>query len=101
MMHPKPTRAKPDPAYLAEVRRLPCAICRTTVGVEAHHPAQGRYSQRRAPDRDAIPLCRADHDARHRHPAEWLARHGPEARLTAQTRETIAKLRAEMIGGRS
>lgn len=55
-----------DPEYLARVHELPCCICQRTGLTQvdptrAHHPIMGRYSQRKAQDADAIPLCDSHH----------------------------------------
>ena len=62
----KPAQPERDPDYLARVHELPCCICQrmglTQVDpTRAHHPIMGRYSQRKASDRDAIPLCDSHH----------------------------------------
>ncbi len=56
-----PNRAGSDPAHLAWVRRQPCAVCGTTRNVEAHHPRLGNGMSRKAPDREAFPLCFLHH----------------------------------------
>lgn len=99
MMHPKPARPERDPAYLALVRDLNCACCGGWP-VEVHHPISGRYSQRKAPDRDAIPLCRIHHQMRHDHPDLWTSIYGPEDALIEPTRAAVERLRANTIGGR-
>lgn len=96
---PKPTRAKADPAYLALVRQVACVCCGRFPS-EAHHPISGRYSQRKAPDRDAIALCGDHHRYRHAEPASFRALFGPEERLTAMTRAAVARIKANTIGGR-
>lgn len=97
--HPKPARGRRDPAYLAEVRQLPCVICRR-YPCDPHHPISGRFSQSRVSDRYAYPLCRECHDERHAHPARWKAMYGPEERFIEPTRKAVQQLRAEKIGGR-
>ena len=63
---PKPEPPERDPEYLARVHELPCCICQRTGLTQvdptrAHHPIMGRFSQRRAHDLDAIPLCDSHH----------------------------------------
>jgi len=53
----KPVRSS---AYLAFVRRQPCAVCEKRFGVEACHTGPHGISQK-APDTSAIPLCRFHH----------------------------------------
>ena len=78
-----------DPAHLDRVRALPCCICDAwglaqTTPTEAHHVVHGRYSQRRTPDRMAIPLCAAHHRGDrgviglHSNPAAWKQLYGSD-----------------------
>jgi hypothetical protein len=59
----KPKRAKPNPAYLAKVRELPCIIC-TSFGLpqnsptQAHHVIHQRGSFRKVPDEMSDPPVR-------------------------------------------
>jgi hypothetical protein len=51
-----------SPEHLANIRRLPCALCGSTYNVEAHHLKSGPARRERgiglkATDRYAIPLC--------------------------------------------
>ena len=86
----KQPKAKPDPAYLARVRELPCCICDAYgepqyTPTTAHHPIHGRFSQRKVPDGMAIPLC-ADHHqnggngkvALHSEPTKWKRLYGED-----------------------
>ena len=57
----KPKRAKPNPAYLAKVRELPCIICQSfglpqNSPTQAHHVIHQRGSFRKVPDEMSIPL---------------------------------------------
>jgi hypothetical protein len=99
MAFPKPERAKPDPAYLAQVRQLPCVCCQRFPS-EAHHPISGRFSQRKAPDRDAIPLCNRCHRLRHSHPEMWERAYGDDRAYSEPTREAVRKIKRETRGGR-
>ena len=76
-----------DPAHLERVRGLPCCICDAWgmaqhTPTEAHHVIHGRHSQRRTPDRMAIPLCHYHHQGGagivgvHSSPAAWKALFG-------------------------
>ena len=97
----KQPKAKPDPAYLALVRTLPCVIglhfgepCRGPI--EAHHTICERYGQRKTPDRDAIPLCVLHHrggDGIHGQKATWIARFGPDTAFIDATRDKITSMR--------
>lgn len=84
----KRPRAKPDPAYLEEVSRLPCVVCMRSP-CEAHHPIHDRFSARKADDRDAIPLCPDCHRELHANKRSWREMHGPDYGYSEQTRRTI------------
>ena len=99
LKEPKP---KPDPAYLAKVRQLPCCICEAwgmaqTSETHAHHPIHDRYGTRKAPDRFAIPLCEAHHQglrdkgktAIHRSPKVWRTLFGPDHAWIAPTQDKL------------
>lgn len=68
-------------SHMARVAALPCVICGARP-VEVHHVICGRYSQRRAPDTQTIPLCVAHHrigpEAIHTDKAAWVAANGPD-----------------------
>ena len=52
------------PTHLAWLRTLPCCNCGSdlsTMHREAHHLIAGRYSQRKRPDTEAVPLCSVCH----------------------------------------
>lgn len=102
----KPPKAKPDPAYLAQVRLLPCCICEAFDGIgvfpsDAHHPICGRYSQAKVPDRMAIPLCHRHHlgpDGIHASKDAWMARYGPDTDYIAGTQDRILGDNWQSIG---
>lgn len=51
-----------DPAHLAWLREQACCVCGTTRNVEAHHPRlPGTGMARKAPDREAFPMCHLHH----------------------------------------
>lgn len=52
----KAERPAKDPAHMARVATLACVCCGARP-VEVHHCISGRYSQRKASDRETIPLC--------------------------------------------
>lgn len=95
---PRKPRLGDDPAYLAAVRALPCCICAgwgisQTTPTEAHHAICGRYSQHKAPDRMAIPLCRDHHTGPqgiHTQRAQWIASYGPDTNYIAATQDRVA-----------
>ena len=102
-MGQKAAKAKPDPAYLAAVRALPCCVCAAYGEMQhtpttAHHPIHGRFSQRKVPDRMAIPLC-ADHHqlggngktALHAEPSKWKRLYGEDHEFIAATQDRILK----------
>lgn len=97
---PKPTRAKADPAYLALVRQLPCAVCWTDVDVIPHHAIDGRHSQARADDRNAIPLCPRCHRFRHDEPLRFRLTIASDGELVIRTRAAVERLICATIGGR-
>lgn len=100
----KEPKAKPDPAYLAAVRELPCVICHAfgepqLSPTSAHHCIHGRFSQRKAPDRAAIPLCEGHHQglrdksktAVHAEPTKWKRLYGEDTEYIAVTQDRILK----------
>jgi len=87
----KEPKAKPDPAYLARVRELPCIICMEfgepqLSPTTAHHPIHDRHGTRKRPDSTAIPLCHGHHQgdfdtsklAVHREPEAWREAYGAD-----------------------
>jgi len=101
----KAPKAKPDPTYLAAVRQLPCCICDGWGMVQlspttAHHPIMGRYSARKVPDRQAIPLCDGHHQgtfdtskiAVHREPQAWAEAYGVDGDFTAVTQDNVDRM---------
>ena len=100
-VHQKADTGK-DPAYLAIVVTLPCCICEAyglpqTSPTQAHHTICGRYSARRTPDREAIPLCEGHHQgmfdtsklAIHRGKATWVEAFGSDRDWIEQTQERV------------
>lgn len=91
-----------DPAYLSAIHDLPCVICHhfgepQMSITQAHHTICGRGSNRRTPDRQAIPLCEGHHQGDfdttktpiHRQRAEWVRKYGPDTDWIAWTQEQI------------
>ena len=99
---PKPQRAKPNPAYLAKVRELPCIIC-ASYGEQqlspttAHHPIHDRYATRKVPDSMTIPLCEGHHQglidrskvALHHEPSKWRRLYGDDVTWLQKTIDMI------------
>lgn len=88
MMVPKPPKRVSDPVWLGRVAELPCVCCEADrTGqlrpppkrgwpIKVHHCIHGRHSQRRADDRDTIPLCEEHHDMLHLRPDAWRTLYG-------------------------
>ena len=97
----KQERAAPDPAYLAAVRELQCCVCiafgATQVGpTYAHHVHHGRFSQRKTPDRMAIPLCWSHHQGPygvHADKQGFAARWGEDHTYSAATQNAVERMR--------
>ena len=97
-----PPAGRPD--YLEAVHQLPCIICWSFGEIQdtpttAHHPICGRYSQAKAPDICAIPLCHRHHQGHdlgdcsiHFHRAEWVRRYGPDTDYIAVTQDRLSHL---------
>lgn len=97
-----------DLEHLRRVRELPCCICEAfglqqTTPTTAHHTIHGRYSQRKRPDRMAIPLCDGCHQgnfdntkvAVHREPNKWKRLYGEDTNWVAPTLDKIEKAYGE------
>lgn len=94
-----------DKEYLAAIHSLPCCVCEAfgmvqTSPTEAHHCICGRYSTKRVPDRQAIPLCMCHHQglrhdrdraklAIHQGKASWVEAYGPDTDYIAATQDRI------------
>jgi len=86
-----------DKQHLAEIHNLPCCICEAfgfmqTTPTQAHHTFCGRYSQRKTPDRHAIPLCHYHHQGAggiHTNKRLWVEKYGPDTDYIAQTLDKI------------
>lgn len=62
---PKPPGPYRSPGYLAFVRMQPCASCRSTKRIEAHHWGTDRGISQKVDDTRTVPLCRRCHDHAH------------------------------------
>jgi hypothetical protein len=91
-----------DPDYLALVAELPCCICeafgeRQMSRTQVHHVFHGRFSQRKTPDRMAIPLCEGHHLAQmdtsklaiHRAKESWRLKYGDDFSYSAATQDKL------------
>ena len=98
----KQPKAKNNPRYLEEVRRLPCCICEAfgfaqTSPTQAHHPICGRFGTLKAPDTTAIPVCEGHHlgdfdttkVAIHRDRELWVDWFGPDTDYVAATQDKL------------
>ena len=114
ILHPddiEPSPPKPDgkdPAHMAKVAQLPCAVCHhfgmvQTSPTQVHHTISGRHGHRKTPDKQTIPLCmchhqglRFDRDIRkiaiHSSKREWEEAYGPDTDFIAWTLEQIERL---------
>lgn len=90
-------KPKPDPAYLNFVKQMPCCICGRPGPSDAHHPICERWSQEKAPDRDAIPLCKKHHqwgpDAIHNGKESWVAKYGSDRDYIAGTQDAVERMK--------
>ena len=100
----KPSPGK-NPDYLAALHLMPCCICQTFGEVQlsptqAHHTIHGRYSTRKTPDRQAIPLCEGHHQglrdtskiALHSQPNAWKAAYGLDTDYIAGTLDLFSAM---------
>lgn len=71
----KPSKPVRDPEYLRFVKRLPCAVCCKTWGVDPCHTGPHGISQK-ASDLLCIPLCRVHHQEYDSAPREFATKHG-------------------------
>lgn len=91
-----------DPAYMALVATLPCAICQNygltqLSRTQVHHCIHGRYSNLKVPDCMTIPLCEGHHMgdfdtskiAVHRCPADWKRAYGPDTDYISATQDRV------------
>ena len=91
-----------DPGNLARVRGLPCCVCQAfglpqLSPTTAHHAIHDRHGTRKAPDRDAIPLCDGHHQgtfdtsklALHRAPDQWRKAYGSDRDYIASTQAAL------------
>lgn len=97
-----------NPAHMGRVAELPCVICEFFQMVQlsptqVHHCIHGRYSSRRAPDEDTLPLCEGHHQglldvtklALHRHPERWEMTYGSDTDWLPRVKQKL-KLIEEM-----
>ena len=92
----KPPR---DAQYLAWIRTLPCAVCGSTLWIEASHTGPHGLSQKSS-DYSAIPLCPKHHrtgsDSYHRlGPRKFAAAHNLEIRAIVSRLNLKPQVRLE------
>ena len=93
---------KKDPAHLARVASLACCICEKfgetqTSPTQVHHVFHSRFSQRKTPDKMAIPLCEGHHlghwdnskIAIHQEKARWAEVYGEDHEYSAATLDKL------------
>lgn len=96
----KPERGTAECArHMSAVSRLPCICCGRPCEV-LHHAIHGRHAQRRASDKDVLPMCVEHHAMLHDRPAEWQALYGRDADYLRGVKVAAERLRATTIGGR-
>ncbi|WP_263079257.1 Ref family protein [Endozoicomonas sp. Mp262] len=70
---------------------------------QLHHPRAGQGMAQRASDYDVIPLCREHHQGSvlsvHMTPVEFKFLFGTEQQLSDETRQRVADLKQQSIGG--
>ena len=94
-----------DPAYLSLVHDLPCCVCEAygeiqMSATQAHHTFHGRFSGRKTPDRQAIPLCEGHHQglqdtsklAIHNNKKTWAVKYGFDHEFIAATQDKIERM---------
>lgn len=74
--------------YLKFVRLLPCAICKTMDGIEAHHISTGGMAMKGS-DLQTVPLCRLHHAEYHQFGKEtfWQRHNADRWEVVAKTLE--------------
>lgn len=96
-------QGKEDRAYLARVAALPCIVCKThheaqLTRTTVHHTIDGRNSQTKTADSEAIPLCDCHHQgrllnskiAKHQSPKKWRELYGLDTDYIEITRALLA-----------
>lgn len=107
-----PRRATPrrssrvvDPAYLDEVRNLPCCSCLAPAPSQAHHAATWKRGLgQKCSDDLAVPLCTACHQGLHDKTGRFAGYTREQTRLWAEraierTQADVAARRAAAAGG--
>lgn len=100
----RPPKVKPNPAYLADVRSLPCCACGIHGRTEAHHCKDrppfdeiGLYKRlpgmgQKSADEDAIPLCDGCHRMFHERRSEFHALYGNDYGFIGPTRAALSDM---------
>jgi hypothetical protein len=81
---------------MALVAQLACVCC-GRFAVQVHHVIHGRFAQRRAGDKDTIPLCPPCHDALHSKPMWWRLTYGNDVDYLPRVAEQIAELKRRTV----
>ena len=76
-----PAEKRAGKLHMERVASLGCVICGCWP-VEVHHIICGRYSQKKPPDTETIPLCIPHHrigpEAIHNGKRSWVEKYGPD-----------------------
>jgi len=86
--HRASDEGKADLAHMGRVAQLPCVICGFWP-VDVHHVIHGRYSARKSPNTDTIPICRPHHAELHAGKESWAAKWGPDYSYLPYVRELL------------
>ena len=79
----RPAKPVRDPEYRRWVKRLPCAACGRTWGIDPAHTGPHGLGQKSS-DLKCIPLCRRCHDAFDAAPQEFAEQHQIEVPVLIQ-----------------
>ena len=79
----RPAKPARDPEYRRWVKRLPCAACGRTWGIDPAHTGPHGLGQKSS-DLKCIPLCRRCHDAFDAAPQEFAEQHQIEVPVLIQ-----------------
>lgn len=93
----KEPKAEKDPRHLARVAELPCCICEAFGQLQngptyVHHAICGRFSNRKTPDMETIPLCYDHHQGArgiHTDKSAWVQEYGDDRDYIAPTLDKL------------
>ncbi len=99
------TRSDSDPHRLMMIHALECVICakfhlQQTSPTQAHHCIHGRFSTKKAPDEDTMPICEGHHMglrdtskiALHREPKKWRELYGDDTDYLKHVNDKLRRL---------